>query len=540
MQRMTVFLMVLLCFFVLPTAPASAWLFNDDTLVTIDNTSYSSEDFKRWWQFWNTDKEPVPQTLDTYIDWQLLKREAQRMELDQDPGFKRQTRIFLQSRGLLMLKYEVVDSKIDVSDAVIEARYQRDYLPRWNLQRLIFEDDAKAAAAWNEVTTKGLSIDELRERPAAEGGPESGVDEWVRPHAIDPGWVEILRTTDVGTLVPPERYDGGRVLYYLKDEVGADDLDRMARRDGIRRDLWKEQENELTIGLLRDLYKKYEVNINQERLDALDLMAEDSAYTDEPVITTNRENVSEKQFIAVVRRLQESRPTAAHAAIDAEKSIEFKNETAGNILGQSLTNWESLDRKFEEREPFKWEYQFNYDHRLVLSLEQRLFLEQARPTDEQIEAYYDKNLSRFTQPAMVKLYIIDETQGPVDRFWAEVATGKEFRQVLRDHFEQRINAQEIPVNHLDPEVKPVVDRLVKGETSRVFTAQGIKVMVHLEERTPERPLPLERVRDSIRTELQQQNLKQVRQEYLDRLKQQTRIDVKNRQWRSVRKELGGA
>lgn len=540
MQRMTVFLLVLLCFFVLPTAPVSAWFFTDDTLVTIDGTNHSSADFKRWWQFWNTDNEPVPESLDIYTDWLLLKREAQRMELDQDPGFKRQTRIFLQSRGLLMLKYEAVDSKIDVSDAVIEARYQRDYLPRWNLQRLIFADAAKAAAAWAEVSTNGLNIDDLRERTEAEGGPESGVDEWVRPYAIDPGWVEILQTTEVGALVPPERHDGGRVLYYLKDQAGADELDRTARRDQIRRDLWKEQETELTLGLLRDLHKKYEVKIDEERLAALDLMAADSTFTDEPVITTNRENVSEKQFIAVIRRLQESRPTAAHAAVDAEKSLEFKLETAGNILGQSLTNWESLERKFEEREPFKWEYQFNYDHRLVLSLEQRLFIEEARPTTEQIEAYFKENLVRFTQPAMVKLYIIDETQGPVDRFWAEVATGKDFRQVLRNHFEQRVSPQEIPANHLDPEVKPVVDKLVKGETSQVFSAQGIKVIVHLEERTPERPLPLERVRDLIRTERQQKNMKQLRQAYLERLKSQSRIDVKARQWRSVRRELGGA
>lgn len=540
MQRVTLFLLVLLCFFVLPTAPASAWLFGDDTLVTIDGTDHSSEDFKRWWRFWNTDNEPVPENLDTYINWLLLKREAGRMELDQDPGFKRQTRIFLQSRGLLMLKYEVVDSQIDVSDGLIEERYQRDFVPRWNLQRLIFEDDAKAAAAWSLVAENGLSVDELRDRDAADGGPESGVDEWLRPYAIDPGWVEILQTTEVGTLIPPERSKGGRVLYYLKDVAAADDLDRVARRDQIRRDLWKEQENELTLKLLRDLREKYQVNIDEERLAALDLMADDSTFSDEPVITTSRENVSEKQFVAVVRRLQGSRPTAAHAAIDAEKALEFKMETAGNILGQSLTNWESLDRKFEEREPFKWEYQFNYDHRMVLSLEQRLFIEEARVTDEQIEAHYNKNLSRFTQPAMVKLYIIDETQGPVDRFWAEVASGKDFRQVLRSHFEQRINPQEIPANHLDPQVKPVVDRLVKGETSQVFTAQGIRVIVHLEDQTPERPLPLDRVRESIRTELQQQNMKQLRQAYLERLKNQSRIDVKSRQWRSVRNELGGA
>lgn len=540
MQRMISILILLFCFVVLPVMPAGAQLFGGNTLVTIDGTNYSKEDFKRWWTMWNTEKDPLPETPDFYIDWLLLHREAQRMELDQDPGFERQTRIFLNSRGLLLLKYEAVDSRIKVTDAMVEERYNRDFTPRWYLQRLVFKVQDAALAAWEKIGAGELDYEKLVALDVENGGPEAKGENWVRPHEIDAGWKQILEETQAGQFIHPEKYERDAVLYFVRERKDRDEEDFSRRKSGIERDLWKEQETTLTLALLRELREKYEVAIDMDRLMALDIMADDSTFSDEPVITTNRDNVSEKQFMAVIRRLQGSRPTMAHAGRDPEEAMQLKNETATNIIAQSITNWESLDRGFEKREPFKWEYEFNYNHRMVMALEQRLFAPAATVTDEDIEKYYQANIVRYTQPAMAKLYIIDETQGPVERFWAEVATGKDFKQVLRNHFEQRVNPQEIPVNHVDPEVRVVVDRLVPGETSQVFTAQGIKVMVHLEERTPERPLPLARVKDSVRSQMRTEKLAQLRQEYLDTLKSRSKIDVKTRQWRSLQKELGGA
>ncbi len=540
MQSLATSLIILFtCFVLLPVQPAAAWLFGGDTLVTIDDTSYSNEDFRRWWQLWNTDNEPLPATPDIYIDWLLLAREGSRMGLDEDPGFKRQTRIYLQSRGLLMLKYEEVDSRIEVTDEQIEERYRRDEIPRWTVQRLVFSDDAAAAAAYARVAEGEISAAELAELEMPAGGPMTSSENQVRPSAIDSGWTEIFRATEPGALVDPELHQGGSALYYLQQQLGGDVDDLERQKERLRRDLRREQERQLTQELLQRLREKYEVNIDEERLAALDLTADDSRFSDDPVITTARDNVSEKQFIAVIRRLQATRPTVAHAVVDPQKAQELKVETADNIIAQSLTNWESLDRGFEEREPFKWEYQFNYQHRLTVSVEQRMVQPDVQVSDEQIEAYYQQNQQRYTQPEMVKMLMIDETQAPIDRFWTDVMTGKGFRQVLREHFEQQISAQEFPLNHLDPEVREVVEGLTQGETSHIFRAQGVRLMVHLEHRSPARPLPLEQVSSSIRDELQQQQLGLARQAYLDQLRAHARIDVKNRQWRTLQQELGG-
>jgi hypothetical protein len=242
----------------------------------------------------------------------------------------------------------------------------------------------------------------------------------------------------------------------------------------------------------------------------------------------------------VVRKLMNSRPGAAHAASDAEASKKLKDETVGNILAQSLTNWEALDRHYEEKEPFKWEYQFNRQHRLTLELESLLFAPEAKVGDEEIKAHYEANLARYSQPEVVKVFIIDDTQGPIDLVWADVLVGKTFPAALKAHFEKTISAQEVPANHLDPAVKAAVDKIAVGETSPIFAAQGSRVIVHLISRIPSAPIPLERVSASIRSKLGREKVDRARQAYLEQIKSRSRIDVSKRQWQAIQKELGGA
>ncbi len=147
-------LILLACLAIRPVAPASAWLFNDNNLVSIDGVNYTTDDFKHWWKYWNDNGSPLPATVDPYIDFLLLTREASRMALDDTPEFKRQTRIFLQSRALMMLKNDAVNSQIKVTEDEIKARYDEQFQPLWLVQRLEFKDEDKAMAAWQELSDR--------------------------------------------------------------------------------------------------------------------------------------------------------------------------------------------------------------------------------------------------------------------------------------------------------------------------------------------------------------------------------------------------
>ena len=82
-------------------------------------------------------------------------------------------------------------------------------------------------------------------------------------------------------------------------------------------------------------------------------------FSDEPVITTNKENVSEKQYMAVMRRVLANRPLLGHDTKDQKKLHDLKLLVADNIIAQMVTNWATIDRHFEREEPFKGQYEFN-------------------------------------------------------------------------------------------------------------------------------------------------------------------------------------
>lgn len=539
MQRVISVLTLLLCLTLLPVAASAGW-FSSDTLVTIDGTEYTKEDFKRWWEFWKEKDQALPETADFYVDWLLLKEEAERMDIASAPSFKRRERVFLQSRGLLMLKNEAVDSQINVTEGEIKARYQERYQPRWLVQQLTFADEDAALAAWQDLSDKKLTVPQLLDRGVEENGPTGYGERWLRPEGIDPGWESIFRKAQVGEVVDPELHKKGKNLFFMKDSNNGSEKDLAAVREEISKTLWREQEDRLTAKLLDDLMEQYQVKIDEERLAALDLNADDSSFTDEPVITTNKENVSEKQFVAVVRKLVQTRPAAMMALSDEEKAQNYKLETARNIIHQSVTNWGTLDRHFEKDEPFKSVYQFNYDYRLVAMLEDQLFKLKVDPSEDEIEQLYQDKAKYYKVPAQAKLYVIDETQGPIDKIWAEVAVGKQFKVVARELLGRVVKPIEAPLNHLDGEVRAVVDKLADGETSQIFAAQGERVLVHLVSRTSEQPLPLEQIKDSLLSGYKRESFDKARAAYLKALRDNAKIDVDEGNWKSIQNELGGA
>ena len=86
----------------------------------------------------------------------------------------------------------------------------------------------------------------------------------------------------------------------------------------------------------------------------------------------------------------------------------------------------------------------------------------------------------------------------------------------------------------------MVAKLAEGETSQIFKAQGIRVMVHLVNRTPAAPLPLERVKKTIHSKLWKEKLAELQKAYLDKVKSSSKIEVHEGVWKDIQKELGGA
>ncbi|WP_456473384.1 peptidyl-prolyl cis-trans isomerase [Desulfolithobacter sp.] len=513
---------------------SQAGWFRDDTLVTIDREKYTTDDFRTWWENWREEDQQLPATPDPFIDWTLLYREAERMKLYEDPAYRQKVLTFLKARTLMMLKAEEVDRKIDVSDEAMWQRYQKQYAPMYQLNILFFHTREEAEKVIGKFENGVAADEEFSSLQIGKEGLVSLQTRWYRPVGVNPEWLEIIHTLKKGQFSSPVVWQKGFVVLRLQDKKEGSKEDFAQVRKSIRDVLWKEQESVRTRELLEKLRKKYKVTIDQEKLDGLDLNAPDESFGDDPVISTDRGSVTEKQFMAQVRRLQRFRQ---QNGFNQDSDFDFKKQVLNGIIDQTLTTWEGLARGYEKKDPLKGVYTFYCQHRLIKSLEERLFVPEARVTEEEIEEYYRDNIKEFTQPEIIKMAIVEGTQDSLTALWTEVAMGGDFMEVARERLGHPVPVREIPYNHLEPEVKAVVDKLTNGEVSPVFTVKDHVTMLQLVERKPARAMSLTRVKEHIRDKLYQKKLAAAREAFLARLRAQSTIEVNDKVWQKLREEM---
>jgi parvulin-like peptidyl-prolyl isomerase len=517
------------------TCAHGGWFpWSEDILLQIDETTYSSDDFNSWWENY---KEPEMQPLksvEPFLEWMLLFKEAERMRLYEDPGYRKKLLTFLKARTLMMLKAEEIDGKINISESDIKKRYQNEYTPLYQLNIIFFDNKENGSQLLERLGTGSLDDQQIEELAIGKDGLRKVDTGWYRRVSVNPGWHKILDNLKLGGLSEPVDWKNGAVILRLQQLKEGDQHDFAAMRKEIRDHLWKKQEQQKTIELLRTLRKQYHVVIDMERLEQLDLGAKSSDYSDDPIVTTDRGTVSENDFMVQVRKVQRSR---RQNGFGEDNSTRFKKRVLNGIIDQTLTSWEGLARGYEKKSPFKEVYDFYCQHRMISGLKNRLFLPQAEVTPEEVKAYYQKHIKEYSQPEIVKMIIVEGDEKALNNLWAGVAMGGDFQLLARERLGHAIPVRDVPVDHLHKEVKEVVLKLTKGELSRVFTVDNHRTLVQLVEHKPARPLPLAMVGKQVAQLLREEKMTAVRQNYIAKLKKESSVTVTDEVWQEIKMKM---
>jgi len=252
------------------------------------------------------------------------------------------------------------------------------------------------------------------------------------------------------------------------------------------------------------------------------------------LISTDNGNISEEIVLAKIRQVQHFRKKNG---FKVESDLPFKTRVVNGIIDQTLTSWEALDRKYEERPPFKAVYQFYCQHRMIKLLEQKIFRSQAEVSDKEITAYYHNNTALFTRPEVIRMAIMEGSEPFLKSLWLEVALDGDFIALAEKRTGHAVPIREIPVNHLNPKVKEVIDTLTKNEVSRVFSVDDHVSLVQLIERKAAQVIPLSEVKDTIITTLYTAKIEKLRRDYLDKLRKEYVVKTNEDAWQKLRKEL---
>ncbi len=533
-QLNTILAILITMLLVSATQSSGAWPWQDNTLVTIDGENYSTDDFRSWWTNWQEKDQPLPETPAPYIDWILQYREAERMRLFEDPAFQRKVQTFLKARTLMLLKNEEVDAKVKVRDSDIRARYEKLYVPLYQVTILSFSDQEAADSLLARIGTDAVDETLLKNLANDPTNRLQLKKQWLRPSSFSPENLAAVQQLTPGRLSPPLQGRRGVVMLFLHATSDGDNKDYESVKKVIYQYLRKQRAGELTAELLQKLRRKYEVTVDEERLQAIDIDAPLESFTDAPLITTTNGDISEKLFMAQLLKQKRFNTRNNFAVTDA---MVFKQRVLNGIIDQTLTTWEGLARGYENKPPLKESYLFYSRHRMIKRLESRVLKVATETTPEEIEQYYREHIREFTTPEIIRMSILDGDKKAMQVIWTEVAMGGDFRQLTAKLFGHAPPVRDVPVNHLEPEVLAMVNSLDKGELSPVFSVNGHTSLLLLVDRKPARTMPLSKVSKQIREQIAQQRAENKRQEFLIRLRGQSTIEINDAVWQRLKEDM---
>ena len=536
---------------------------DDSTVVEIDGTGYSAADARNWWLNWRDEGMAVPATPDPYIDWLLFVHEAERMALFDDPQYQHDVNVYLKVISLVNLKNEEIDSKVDYSEEKLWQFYEEQFSPKRLVNVLIFKDQESAEKTRADLAAGRVTIADMvkiageRSKQEQAQNPHGdstidvtalkqlsgsgehllGVQEKVvkRPYATEQSWRQAITGLDKGDFSQPFAWQGSYVVLNLADTVAGDKEEFAKMQSDVRNRYRKYREAALTVALIEKLKKKYAVQIDQERINALDPAAPPAEFSDAPVITFSTMTVSEKQLMEKVSQ-----------DVEFNKQYGFKAEEIGSlvkrvvegVVSQTLITLESLDRHYERKSPTKEVFEFYQRNRLVKMLDEQIRSQGEEVSDQDIATYYQEHHDDFVKPHMYRMAVIEGDEKELKKIWLDVEVNKkDVMVVAEERLGHKPLVQSYPSNHLAPEVKSRAQALATGDLSQVFPSGKGFAMLYMVESIPPQTARLEDNKDKIAEKLRQERYAAAKDSYLKALREKAKIDINGKAWDQLRKEL---
>jgi len=538
----TLLLCLQVALLVLGSSRVEAWTWpweNKNTakvLVKINDKTYTTADFKHWWNNWRDPNTAFPKTLDPFINWFLLVQEAQRMELYRDPEYRHKVLVFLKVRSLLSLKYYAVDSKIHITDDQIKKEYLTRYCPLWDIAIAFFKDKKDAQQAYKELLSGKLKFSSLAEKSKKVGLEFEYKEGWVRPISCPKKWKKVVERLKVGEIGTPIPMGNGFIIIKLLQKRGPSDKDFKALKSRIKFELRRHQEDLLTNKLINKLKKKYKVKVDWKLLEVINLGKMPPNILNATLVSTARGRVTVKTFLELMKK-EISYRESLH--LGKEGLEHMKLRILNDMLGQTLTMWYALDQHYERRPPLKWIYRFYCQNRLIKELEYKVLYPKVKITQQDIKTFYKSHIKHYTLPESVSIAVLmPETEKLANKIWNKICTGEDFFEVAKEFYPHGVKVRTFPIDHLVPKMRKLVSSLAIGEVSKPVYIRNHWMIVKLIKVIPPHPIPLEKVKDQIYQKLWENKFKEIKNNYIKLLRSKSTIIIYPKVWKELVSEMG--
>lgn len=536
MRKMKVCLVLLLFMLLTGLSATGAMAFwGSNFLVEINGQKFTEQDYRDWWQQWREPAMMVHESLDPFIDFKLLAREARDMQLTENIEYRKKLEVFRKVRSLMQFKADEVDAhKVIPSQDELWQAYLQEYTPLLNLRMIAVQEEEQANAV-AQFLQQGVAFDQLASAAGltevAEQLESTGLMRYTR---IPVPLREAVLPLPQGGIAGPVQY--AHAWYFLevieRQDGNQEDFERL-KQNLIRASL-KRQEAELTGQLLQRLKEEYEVRIDQELIDRIGPDGPPADDADKTAIVIGDLQIPASFVYASIEKAQEMRGQARR---QAERFQESKKRIINDIQVQVLTEQAALDRHYEKIQPLMPIYEFYSEYRLTKEFENQVVRPQVKVTDEDIQSYYQQHKKDFEQAGLIEYALVTTNEVELaEQISRKLKNGADFFATMAPISPAGVEVQKEPLAHMSPMLQERIKPLASGQVTTIEEPGKIHFIkvIRAEETNL---LPLQQVREMIAKKLEQEFFDQVLGNYLQQLRERSEIKINQRSWKSLHKQL---
>jgi len=538
MRKMITPLLLFLLFLTASNTTLYAWTWGPETVTVINGQKFTTEDVASWWKNWKEKDTPFPDSATPYENWHLMAQEALSMELDKEPSFRHKIDVFLKARTLLVYRGEMIDSQIIITEKQLWDRYVEKYTPSLSLHIFYFNDRNHADTAYPSLSSaKGDQVFSriTREMNQQQEGFVFYEKKIIRPTKEPADWKPILDSMQPGDFSKVFAWSKGFVLLHLDDRLGPDKEDFSALSKKIKNNLRDIQVATRTEKLVKQLKKTYNVKVNEEVFAAIEIDADNSDLLDRTILTMAGMDVSAGMFIALYKKESQFRTKYGFKQDDPQKK---KRRLLDGIIAQTLTSRAALDQHYEEKPPLLPIYTFYRQHRLIKELEKRLFADEIKVTEEEIQTYYEKHKAEFSQPDTLSFAVINDEKKLIDKISSAIKLGGDFFNESARYYSQEVEIQRLPEESIDADTLAVLKSMAPGEVSESMADGATHRIIKFVKQTPGMAVPIAHVKEMIEQSLKKKKTEAIRTDFLARLRSHSSIETRDVVWATLQKKFG--
>ncbi|MCK4788833.1 MAG: peptidylprolyl isomerase [Desulfobacteraceae bacterium] len=488
-------------------------------------------------------EKSLEEALKNLIDHHLIVQEAERLNLDKEPGYLQSLDYYKRYLAIRAFWQEEFN-KIDITDEEIEKYFQEKNTRRHFRQ--IFTKEIKKAEKALKRLKNGEAFakvaQELSEGPYAAKGGDLGfmhkgqmVEEWETVAlSLKPGDFSDIVETQAG-------------FHIIKlEEIKSPDMEAFEnQKPGIKKNLLKNRKKDVEKEQNDKLRSRSKININESLLKEINEDIGDIKTNKEFIAQVNGEPIYLKDFLPLFKK-----KIAEYNAMKDRWHIKKDPDRMKNEVMDTLINEKVIEQEILKRDYFKKNKEINKQldnykmTLLVKAFKEKIVAPQISLSKKELENYYKENKEDYLSPAQYDLRMIEvKSKETAEGIKEELLAGADFPLLAREK-STAASAKKggvtgwVSERRLPEKIKKEVERLKPGGITPVIEKDRHFVIVQLKEKKQGQLMPFSEVEERVKKTLWTEKFNNFLNKYLKELRKISKIKIDKKEFETVKKEFG--